>query len=187
MLSQCERRPVKDECFRELPAAVVNFGHATNRRKIFRCGLEDVVELGVRRVEIVHLEQRAAQRDSGGQVAWMDRKPCAADRDRLFIAASPPVFFGELRKRDRRRVLLDPASKLLNTGMVGHGSIAVVSPYGMIVTGCVVVAVLPALSVIVRRTVYVNGWVNLLVVVGLVDVAVAASQVVPATQPKSQA
>jgi hypothetical protein len=55
------------------------------------------------------------------------------------------VLFRELRKRNRRRILLDPASKFLNPQVVGH------VPYGT-TTGLVTVAVLPRLSVTVNLT-----------------------------------
>ena len=99
---------------------MVNLGDAADGRQVFRRGSEDVFQLGVRRVEVVHLEQRAPERDAGGQIAGMDREARAAGLDRLFVAASAPVLFGELRKRNRRRVLLDPASKLFNARIVRH-------------------------------------------------------------------
>jgi hypothetical protein len=55
------------------------------------------------------------------------------------------MFFGKLRKSNRRRILLDPASKFFNPRVVRHG------PYGT-TTGLNVVAVRPRLSVTVRRT-----------------------------------
>ena len=52
----------------------------------------------------------------------MNGETRAAGDDGLVIAAGAPVFLSELRKRNRRRILLDPASKLLNSRIVGHGS-----------------------------------------------------------------
>jgi hypothetical protein len=46
------------------------------------------------------------------------------------------VLLGQLRKRNRRRILLDPASKFFNPLVVRHASF-----YGATVTFTVVVAV----------------------------------------------
>ena len=118
---QRERRFVKHERLGELPTAMVNLRHAADGRQVLGRVFEHVFQLGLRRVEIVHLEQRATQRHAGGEIPWMDGKPGSAGCDRVFVAASPPVLFGELRKRNRRRVLLDPASKFFNTWIVRHG------------------------------------------------------------------
>ena len=66
-------------------------------------------------------EQRAPECHASGQITGMDREPGSAGGDRIFVAARPPVLFGELGKRNRRRVLLDPASKFLYAGIVRHG------------------------------------------------------------------
>jgi hypothetical protein len=55
------------------------------------------------------------------------------------------MFLRELRKSNRRRILLDPASKFFNPWTVRHEA------YGMTI-GLVVVAVRPRLSVTVNLT-----------------------------------
>jgi hypothetical protein len=50
----------------------------------------------------------------------MERQAGAAGVDRVLILLRPPALFGELRKRNRRRILLDPASKVFNPRIVGH-------------------------------------------------------------------
>jgi hypothetical protein len=56
------------------------------------------------------------------------------------------MLFGELRKRNRRRILLDPASKFFNPLIVGHEA------YGT-VTECVTgLLTRPRLSVTVNLT-----------------------------------
>lgn len=69
----------------------------------------------------------------------------AADRDGFLGFAGAPAFFGELRKSNRRRVLLDPASQFVNAST--HATAAA---YGLTVTTFVTLAVRPALSVTVR-------------------------------------
>jgi hypothetical protein len=55
------------------------------------------------------------------------------------------MLFGKLRKSNRRRILLDPASKFFNPRVVRH------VPYGM-TTGLNTLALRPRLSVTVKRT-----------------------------------
>jgi hypothetical protein len=38
----------------------------------------------------------------------------------FFEVSRPPVILGKLRKSNRRRILLDPASKVFNPGIVRH-------------------------------------------------------------------
>jgi hypothetical protein len=57
------------------------------------------------------------------------------------------VFFGELRKSNRRRILLDPASKVFNPRVVVHAL-----HYGITVTATVTEAVRPRLSVTASDT-----------------------------------
>jgi hypothetical protein len=47
-------------------------------------------------------------------------KACLADLDGLFAVARPPMFLCKLRKSNRRRILLDPASKVLNPRVIRH-------------------------------------------------------------------
>ena len=52
------------------------------------------------------------------------REPGAADRDRFIVGAGAAALFGELRKSNRRRVRLDPASKFEQSWIVvGHALI----------------------------------------------------------------
>ena len=183
VLRQRERAFVETERRTQLAAPMVDLGDPADRREVFGCAFEDVFELGLRRVELVHLEQRSPERHTRGEITRMDREPRAACGDRVFVVPGPPELFGKLSKSNRRRVLLDPASKLLDAGIVRHSPVS--DRYGVIVRSCVVVAVLPLLSVTVRRTVYVNGAVNVVVAAGVVDVTVAVVQVVPAVHPKS--
>ena len=104
----------------ELTLSMVNFAEPANGRKIFRRVLKHVLQLGLRFVEVVQLEERTPERDARGQITRMGREAAAAGGHRLFKAARAPVFFGELRKRDRRRVFFDPASKLFYAWVICH-------------------------------------------------------------------
>lgn len=74
------------------------------------------------------------------------------DPDGLRVIADSPVFFGELRKRNRRRILLDPAPKVFNPRVVDHAL-----HYGTTVTATVTEAVRPRLSVTVSETAKAPG------------------------------
>jgi hypothetical protein len=69
-------------------------------------------------IELAELGQRAAQGDARGQIIGMMRQAGAADVDRFLVVAGAPVFFSELRKSHRRRVRLDPASKIEHSWIV---------------------------------------------------------------------
>ena len=69
---------------------------------------------------MIDLDEGAPERDARGEVAGVNLEARAADIDRFPELPGPPELFGELRKRDRRRVLLNPASKVLNPLVVGH-------------------------------------------------------------------
>jgi len=51
----------------------------------------------------------------------VDSQPGAAGIDRVMEIAVPPVLFPELRKGNRRRVLFNPATKLVDATIVSHG------------------------------------------------------------------
>src|SRR5262245_20415326 len=50
----------------------------------------------------------------------MPRQPVTANRDRLLVIAPAPVLLRELCKRDRRRVLLEPAAQRFDARIVIH-------------------------------------------------------------------
>src|SRR5471032_438884 len=99
---------------------MMDFGERADGREIFGCALEDVLELDEAGVEVVQLEQRAAERDARGQIGGMELEAGTADVDRFLVEAGAAAFLGELREGDRRRILLDPASKIFEPAVVGH-------------------------------------------------------------------
>jgi hypothetical protein len=74
------------------------------------------------------------------------RQTGPADANGVFELAGPAMLLRELRKSNRRRIPLDPASKFFNPQVVRHG------PYGT-TSGLVTVAVRFRLSVTVYRMV----------------------------------
>src|SRR5688572_9054665 len=111
MLRETESRLVKSERFAELAAAMMHFCDATNGGKIFGRAFENEFQFGLGGIEVVHFEECTAERHARRQVSRMDGEPATTGLDRVLVAACAPVLFGQLRKRNRCRVLLDPASK----------------------------------------------------------------------------
>ena len=74
------------------------------------------------------------------------RQAGAADIDRFLILPRPAAFFGELRERNRRRILLDPASEILNSWTYPPFS------YGTVTLAGADELVRPRLSTTVNRT-----------------------------------
>ena len=82
-------------------------------------------QLGVRFVETSELDQRAAERDACGEIVGMICEAGAADADGLVVIAGAAALLGELRKSNRRRVRLDPASQFEQSWVVaGHACLA---------------------------------------------------------------
>src|SRR5687768_10132770 len=111
---QPERGLIEPQRLIKLSETVMNFREAANCRQVFRGASENYCELGACTLEVVDFDEGTPERHAGGQITGMNRKPGAARCDRLLIIARSPIFLGKLRKRNRRRILLDPASKLLD-------------------------------------------------------------------------
>ena len=79
--------------------------------------------VGVEHAErlLAEIEQSTAQRDPGRQVARVARQAFAADTDGVVRHAGAAVLLCELGEGDRRRVVLDPAPQLVDTGR-RHGT-----------------------------------------------------------------
>ena len=99
---------------------MVNLGQSPDGRKVFGCRAKHEPQLCLGAVEIVDLDEGAAKRHACREIAGMDREPGAAGGDGVFVAAGPSIFFGQLCKSNRRRIRLDPASKLLDARIVWH-------------------------------------------------------------------
>jgi hypothetical protein len=83
--------------------------------------MNHIFEFGARLRILLQFEQRPAERDARGKIHRVVFKPRAADADGLVVVARPPQLLGEGGERDRRRVFVNPASKLLNAPMsVSH-------------------------------------------------------------------
>ena len=84
-------------------------------REILGRALQNGFQLLLRLVELTKMKQRSAERDASRQVAGMSCEAAAADLDGFLMKTHAPAFFGELGKRDRRRIRFDPASKIFQS------------------------------------------------------------------------
>jgi len=100
---------------------LMNLGERSQRRKVLGSRLENGAQLALGGVDIADGHQRAAERHPCGEICRVMRQAVAAGPDRLVVLSGPTVFLGKLRKRKRRRILLDPASQFVETLCVGHG------------------------------------------------------------------
>jgi hypothetical protein len=126
---------------------VLDVGKLPNRSQIVRGCLQDVFELRSRFVVSRHLQQGATERDAGGQVCGWLCETGPSNANRIVVLAGAPMLLGKLRKSNRRRILLDPASKFFNPRVLRHASF-----YGATVTFEEVDAVDPLLSTTVTVT-----------------------------------
>ena len=102
--------------------SLVNASQLTHCDDVVWCGLEDQSELRLGLLEPAKLDEGSAERDPRRDVGRVLDQPGVAHADGLVEFPSPPVFLGELRKRNRRRILLDPASKFFNPWVVRHAN-----------------------------------------------------------------
>jgi len=73
--------------------------------------LEYVLELGPRLLILIESGERPAQGNSSRQKGWVMFEAGEAHSNGLIVFAGTPELLGERRKSNRRRVLLNPASK----------------------------------------------------------------------------
>ncbi len=83
VLGERQGGAVLRERLREIAAAVQDFGEAADRGEVFRRALQHLLELGSRGVELVQLEQRAAERDARREIAGVERRGRRGRRRRL--------------------------------------------------------------------------------------------------------
>ena len=166
VLRQRQRPSIESQRLGQFGTPVVNIRHSPKRGKVVARRVEHVRQFSFGGVELVGLDERAAKRNTGRQIVRVPSQASPARSNRFLEVPGASVLFPKLRKRDGRRVLLDPSSKLLNPGVLSH-----VRDYGnRIDTDFVIVAVRPAVSVTVNRTTYVVATVTVyvLLVVGVV-------------------
>jgi hypothetical protein len=103
-----------------LPGALMDLCEITYRNEIVGGSVEHAQELGARIVEAPKFEQGPTECDPRRQIRGVLSQTGLAHPNGLFAVTGPPVFLRELRKRNRRRILQDPASKILNPRVIRH-------------------------------------------------------------------
>ena len=104
--------------FGRVAALMMDFAEAAKRRQTIRSVPQYTRQLRFRAGKVAGYEQRPAKSHTGRQVARMDTEPRAAHPNGAVEVSGSPVFFAQLSKRNRRRVSMDPASKLVNAAIV---------------------------------------------------------------------
>src|SRR5215467_803215 len=115
-----QRRTVLGQRLSELAQSMMSFSESFDGREVLGRALQDLFELPLGVFALVEFQKRSSQGDAGGVIRGMNGEPGARRVGGLPQLSRAAVFFGKLRKRNRRRVLLDSSSKALNTRVVGH-------------------------------------------------------------------
>jgi hypothetical protein len=97
-----------------------NLRDASERVQVIGRGRQYFCQLRKRFVKLPEIEKRAAKCGAGGKVFGVQGEAGAADGNGLLHATGASKFLGEWRKCERRRILLDPASKIVNPFTVRH-------------------------------------------------------------------
>jgi hypothetical protein len=121
MLSRCHaRRIVSGAPVDSLLRALMDLGELADGDQVVWCRVEDAEKFGACIFEATQFKEGATKCHPRRQIRWMLREAGLADSDRFFTVAGPPVFLCKLRKSNRRRILLDPASKVLDSRVIRH-------------------------------------------------------------------
>jgi hypothetical protein len=106
----------------------MNFSDASDRAEMFRRRVEHGGQFREGVVKLAEIEKGAPERGAGGQVFGVKCQTGAADTDRLLCATGAAKLLGEGRKRERRRILVDPASQVIDPRAVRHGEQCTADP-----------------------------------------------------------
>jgi hypothetical protein len=106
-----------------LLGSLVYLSELPDRDQIVGSPIQDTQEFSARLFESAQIEEGTAKGNSRGQIRGMLCQPSLAHADGFLVVAGPTVLLGKLRKRNRRRIFLDPASKVCNPTVFGHPSI----------------------------------------------------------------
>jgi hypothetical protein len=88
-------------------------GQASTRKKIVRRHFQDVLELGSSFLKLFERRKSAPKRDARRQKRGMVFEPREAHSHGLEVVARPSKLLCQGCKSNRRRILLDPASKYI--------------------------------------------------------------------------
>ena len=94
---------------------MVDFGKAADGGEVLGRALQDAFELDLRLFELLQLDQRTPERHPRREIPGVYGQAGTADVYGLLKLAGAAVFLGQLREGNRRRVLLDPSSKIFQS------------------------------------------------------------------------
>jgi hypothetical protein len=103
-----------------LLGALMDLCELTYCNEMVRGSVEHAQELGARIVKAPKFEQGPTECDPRRQIRGVLSQTGLAHPNSLFAVTGPPVFLRELRKSNRRRILVDPAPKILNSRVIRH-------------------------------------------------------------------
>lgn len=92
-----------------LTDSMVYLGKSPNRRQVLRSELEHELELLPRILHAADFYQCPTERDVRGKIGGMPNEPGPAGFDSFLESPGAPIFLGQRRKGNGRRVRLDPA------------------------------------------------------------------------------
>ena len=104
-------------------AALVNTRQLSHGGDVVGRGLNDQSKFRLGLIDPAELHERPAKGNPRRHIRGMLHQASATHANGFVVVPGTSVFLGELRKRNRRRILLDPASKFFNPRVVGHPSI----------------------------------------------------------------
>ena len=99
---------------------MLDLGECSRRCGVLRRGTQDVLEFRGRFIVQAGFEECAAKSDTGRQVGGMTLETGPAGCDRVGELAGAAILLRKRRKRDGRRVRLNPPLQLCNTRRFGH-------------------------------------------------------------------
>jgi len=114
------RRHVRGREVSNLVSALMYLRELADSDQVVWRRVKDPQKLRTRFVETAEFKEGAAECHSGREIRWMLCEARLTHPDGCFAVSRAPVFLGQLRKRNRRRILLDPASKIFNPRVVRH-------------------------------------------------------------------
>ena len=108
-----QRGAVLCQRFGQRALAMVDVRETANRGEVFRSALQHLMEFALRILKLPELDQCPAEGDARGEIRRVNFEAGSADVDGFLKHRRAPVLFSELGESNRRRVLLDPSSEIV--------------------------------------------------------------------------
>ena len=119
---QRQRLPVGCQRCSAIAATRVDLRDPLERREVLGRRGQHARQFHQRLIQLAEVQQRPAERGPGARVLRVNGQAGAAGADSIGRPAGAAQLLCEGGKSKRRRIHLDPASQLLNSGAVRHGN-----------------------------------------------------------------